>query len=198
MSSLGTFDKSFGRELIGVDEAGRGPLAGPVVAAAVLFDEKILDDPIFKDVNDSKKLSPKRRKELYPYIVKNLNYGVGIVYSARIDEINILEATFEAMRLAIDDINFKGELVLVDGNFKIKGINNFEQLPVVKGDSKSFSIAAASIVAKEVRDEIMVKNDHIYPQYNRHLYQKYEMNQEILLVYYLSSKATTFLRVFPT
>ncbi len=161
---LWEFDKSFKKKIIGVDEAGRGPLAGPVVAACVRinrYSEKL------KELNDSKKLTDKKRRELFEYLTtnKNVEIGVGIVDEEVIDEINILNATFLAMNYALNNIS-KGEdeLVLVDGNREIKGYLGNQQT-VVKGDGKSLSIAAASIIAKVTRDDIMKEYDLKYPGY---------------------------------
>ncbi|MBQ3427551.1 MAG: ribonuclease HII [Clostridia bacterium] len=153
-------NKRGGALVAGVDEAGRGPLAGPVFAAAVILS----DDTVIEGINDSKKLSEKKRDELYDVIKeKALAYSVCAVSEARIDEINILQATFQAMRGAIDRLDIKPEYVLIDGN-KSPGL----ALPhetVVKGDSKSMSIAAASILAKVSRDRYMLKMAEKYPGY---------------------------------
>lgn len=136
--------------IAGVDEAGRGPLAGPVVAAVVIYDNITFNDEII----DSKKLSEKKRERLFYWIIKNAkDYGIGIVDQKRIDEINILQATFSAMKIALTKLRIKPDLILIDGN------KSFEyDVPIksiVKGDSKSFSIASASIIAKVTRDRIM-------------------------------------------
>ncbi len=148
----------------GIDEAGRGPLAGPVVAACCVLprDVEILY------LNDSKKLSEKRREALLPEIEeKALAFGYGIVSEQRIDEINILNATYEAMRIAIAQVEEKlgraPELLLNDA-VTIPGIT-IPQLPIIKGDAKSVSIAAASIIAKVTRDHLMLDYDEKYPAY---------------------------------
>lgn len=146
--------------IAGMDEAGRGPLAGPVVAAAVILDpsKEILY------INDSKKLSEKKREELCPEILeKALAVGVGIVSPERIDEINILQATYEAMRQAAAGLSLAPGLMLVDA-VKVPGLE-IPQLPIIKGDAKSLSIAAASIVAKVTRDRLMQEYDAVYPEY---------------------------------
>ena len=146
--------------IAGVDEAGRGPLAGPVVAAAVILHPgaEILG------INDSKKLSEKKRETLYPEILdKAMAVGIGIVSAARIDEINILQATYEAMRKAVEGLCFSPDLLLVDA-VTIPGLA-VKQVPIIKGDAKSLSIGAASIVAKVTRDRLMRELDAIYPQY---------------------------------
>lgn len=159
------FDLSFKQEIIGVDEAGRGPLAGPVVAAAVYI--KKYDNSLL-GINDSKKLSEKKRKELYEKITNNENiiYSVAVIDEKIIDEINILNATLKAMKDAIFNLNLELEnyLFLIDGNKKIKDFI-FNQETIVKGDAKSLSIAAASIIAKVFRDEIMKDYSLIYPEY---------------------------------
>jgi len=146
--------------LCGIDEVGRGPLAGPVVAGAVILPRgcRILY------INDSKKLSEKKRKMLYTEIMeKALATGIGVVSPARIDEINILQATYEAMRLAIEHLKIKPDLLLNDA-VTIPGVM-IKQVPIIKGDAKSISIAAASIIAKVTRDHLMEEYDEILPGY---------------------------------
>ena len=144
----------------GIDEAGRGPLAGPVVAGAVILpkDEKILY------VNDSKKLSEKKREMLYDEIMSRaLAVGVGVVGPERIDEINILQATYEAMRMAVAQLKVQPDILLNDAvtipDLKVR------QVPIVKGDAKSVSIAAASIIAKVTRDRLMREYGQVFPEY---------------------------------
>jgi len=146
--------------IAGVDEAGRGPLAGAVYAAAVIFDEGVY----IEGVNDSKKLTPAKRDALYDEIIaKAKSYCIFSVDEKTIDEINILEATYKAFQGAIAGLNPSADFVLIDGN-RAKGIDiPFET--VVKGDSKSFSIAAASILAKVARDRYIEEADKLYPQY---------------------------------
>lgn len=146
--------------ICGIDEAGRGPLAGPVVAGAVILpkNSRILY------LNDSKKLSEKRREELFVRIQKEaLAWSVGIAEPERIDEINILQATYEAMRKAIQGLPQKPDLLLNDA-VTIPDVE-IVQIPIVKGDAKSLSIAAASILAKVTRDHMMMEYDKIYPEY---------------------------------
>ena len=153
------------RNISGVDEAGRGPLAGPVVAAAVIFSPNI--DIV--DLDDSKKLSPKKREELFPEIQERATaYGVAVIGHKIIDEINILQAARLAMKQAVDQLNPIPDLLLIDGNQKIE--SSIDQWAIVKGDSKSLSIAAASVLAKVTRDRIMEDYHKLYPQYafNRH------------------------------
>ena len=146
--------------ICGIDEAGRGPLAGPVVAAAVILP---LDAEILF-LNDSKKLSEARREALYDEIcAKAVSYGIGTVSPARIDEINILQATYEAMREAIAKLTPAPDLCLNDA-VKIPGVT-LPQVPIVKGDAKSLSIAAASVLAKVTRDRFITSCDALYPEY---------------------------------
>ncbi|MDL2289159.1 ribonuclease HII [Clostridia bacterium OttesenSCG-928-F22] len=148
-----------GIQMAGIDEVGRGPLAGPVVAACVVMPEQ----PLVLGVDDSKKLSAKRREELYQQILDTALYiGIGVVDHHEIDDINILNATKKAMCIAYDSIEHTPDIVLVDA----------VTLPlpcpveaIIKGDSKSYSIAAASIVAKVTRDNIMMEADTLYPNY---------------------------------
>jgi ribonuclease HII len=153
------------RNISGVDEAGRGPLAGPVVAAAVIFSPNIN----IVDLDDSKKLSPKKREELFLEIKERATtYGVAVIGHRIIDEINILQAARLAMKQAVDQLNPIPDLLLIDGNQKIE--STLDQWAIVKGDSKSLSIAAASVLAKVTRDRIMDDYHKLYPQYefNRH------------------------------
>ncbi len=146
--------------ICGIDEAGRGPLSGPVVAGAVILPK----DCEILFLNDSKKLSEKKRELLFTEIQeKAVAYGVGIVSPARIDEINILQATYEAMRIAVSKLKVTPDILLNDA-VTIPGID-IMQIPIVKGDAKSISIAAASILAKVTRDHMMVEYDALYPEY---------------------------------
>lgn len=144
----------------GIDEAGRGPLAGPVVAAAVILPKYIF----LPFLNDSKKVTEKRRDVLFDQIKQEaIAYGIGIASNALIDEINILQATYEAMREAISKLNKTPDILLVDA-VHIPDIN-IKQVGIVKGDAKSVNIAAASILAKVTRDRLMLEYDKIYPEY---------------------------------
>ena len=146
---------------VGCDEAGRGCLAGPVVAAAVILPKDFKN----KLLNDSKKLTELQRNKLRPIIESEaLNWAVGIVSPKEIDEINILNASFKAMHLAIDQLKNKPELILVDGN-RFNNYKDIDHKCIVKGDSKYMSIAAASILAKTYRDEIMMKLHAKHPNY---------------------------------
>ena len=151
----------------GVDEAGRGPLAGPVCAAAVILPAGLVIDGL----NDSKKLTDKKRRELYDVITQNaVSYGIAMASEREIDEINILQATFLAMQRALDKLSIKADLALIDGN-RAKDFG----LPVrtiVKGDSLSASIAAA-ILAKVTRDRLMEELDEAYPQYGFAVHKGY-------------------------
>lgn len=164
MNNLKKFDRSFYNNRIkliaGVDEAGRGPIAGPVVAAAVIFDKKAFNDKI----NDSKKLTEKIREELYVWIIDNcISYGIGIVDHEEIDRINILQASLKAMKIAVSGLEPEPHLCLIDGNKSF--ISEIPTRTIVKGDSKSISIAAASIIAKVTRDRIMNTYAEKYPEY---------------------------------
>ena len=144
----------------GIDEAGRGPLAGPVVAAAVILPKDIF----LPFLNDSKKVTEKRRDVLFDQIKQEaLAYGIGIASNALIDEINILQATYEAMREAISKLSKTPDILLVDA-VHIPDIN-IKQVGIVKGDAKSVNLAAASLLAKVTRDRLMLEYDKIYPEY---------------------------------
>lgn len=147
--------------ICGIDEAGRGPLAGPVVAAAAILPK----DCTILRLNDSKKVSEKVREELFLEIKeKAVSYGVGIVSPAVIDEINILQATYQAMRQAVSALSAEPEIFLNDAVI-IPGIDEAKQVSIIKGDAKSVSIAAASILAKVTRDHMMEEYDKLYPEY---------------------------------
>lgn len=146
--------------ICGVDEAGRGPLAGPVYAAAVILPS----DCVIEGLNDSKKLTKKKREALFDEIKeKALAYGIASADEKEIDEINILNATFLAMKRAIDSLSVKPDLALIDGNQKPH--TDIEEVTVIKGDAKSMSIAAASVLAKVSRDRFMFEMAEKYPQY---------------------------------
>lgn len=148
------------KTVCGIDEAGRGPLAGPVCAAAVILPLGLE----IEGLNDSKKLSEKKREALYDIITeKAVAYNIALVDEKTIDEINILQATFKAMRNAVESLSVKPDIALIDGNQK-PGLS-IEQRTIVKGDAKSMSVAAASILAKVTRDRLMIKLDEEYPEY---------------------------------
>ena len=154
--------------ICGVDEAGRGPLAGPVCAAAVILPDH-LELP---GLNDSKKLTDKKRRELFPIIKEQaIAYGIAFASEAEIDELNILQATYLAMQRAIDQLGGKAELALIDGN-RAKDFGLPVQT-VVKGDSRSANIAAASVLAKVTRDDFMLEMAEKYPQYGFEIHKGY-------------------------
>ena len=162
------------RFICGIDEAGRGPLAGPVVAGAVILptDCEILY------LNDSKKLSAARREQLYDEIMeKAVAVGVGMASPARIDEINILQATYEAMRAAVSELSVRPDVLLNDA-VTIPEIS-IRQVPIIKGDAKSVSIAAASIIAKVTRDRLMVQYDEVLPGYGFAKHKGYGSKEHI-------------------
>lgn len=180
--TLHEFDLSKGEIVIGVDEAGRGPLAGNVVAAAAILKKYSSD---LDDINDSKKLTEKKREKLFDVIMENFYIGVGEATPEEIDEINILNATFLAMRRALENLKKQCStdyLVLVDGNFKIREYEG-EQEFVIKGDAKSLSIAAASIIAKVTRDREMIEEGKKYPEYKFEKHKGYgtKLHKEKLL-----------------
>lgn len=160
--SIKKYEKQYDNYLYicGIDEVGRGPLAGPVVAGAVILPKDC--DILY--INDSKKLSAAKREELYDEIMeKAVATGLGFIGPERIDEINILQATYEAMRQAISKLAPQPDLLLNDA-VTIPGLT-MEQVPIIKGDAKSISIGAASIIAKVTRDRLMEEYDRLYPQY---------------------------------
>ncbi len=149
------------RYICGVDEAGRGPLAGPVCAAAVILPENC----VIEGLNDSKKLTEKKREALYDVIIeKALAYGIAFGTVGEIEEFNILNATFLAMNRSIKQLNIKSDYALIDGNLLPTDIGVTAET-VVKGDSKSMSIAAASVLAKVTRDRLLLEYDKQYPEY---------------------------------
>ena len=178
----------------GVDEAGRGPLAGPVCAAAVILPPH-LELP---GLNDSKKLTDKKRRELFPMIKEQaIAYGIGFASEAEIDELNILQATYLAMQRAIDALEGKAEYALIDGN-RAKDFGLPLQT-VVKGDSLSASIAAASVLAKVSRDDVMLEMAEKYPQYGFEIHKGYgtKAHYEALRSYGASPiHRATFLKKF--
>lgn len=201
-NELRDFDLSYEKIILGVDEAGRGPLAGPVVASAVIIPKYFQE---LDEINDSKKLTEKKREKLFNPIMENCIVGVGIADEKEIDEINILNATFLAMRRAITEIDKKLEknkkiideysesenknkliknydITLVDGNYKIREYNKAQE-PVIKGDGMSLSIAAASIVAKVARDRILLEIAKEFPDYKFEKHKGYgtKLHREILL-----------------
>lgn len=168
-NTMWEIEDSLGLQVIcGVDEAGRGPLAGPVCAAAVIL-PKHLQIP---GLTDSKKLTDKKRRELFPIIQEQaIAYGIGLASEQEIDEINILQATFLAMRRALDQLSVRPEIALIDGNRETDF--GLPVKTVVKGDSLSANIAAASILAKVTRDNLMVELAEKYPEYGFEIHKGY-------------------------
>ncbi len=163
--NLKLIDKEFfdmGMEYVcGIDEAGRGPLAGPVVVASVILPE----NSMIEGVNDSKKISENKREKLYDIILNEaISYGIGIIYQDEIDEINILQATKKGLHDAVSSMQIKPNVILVDA---LTGIDTLgiPYKSIIKGDAKSYSIGAASIIAKVTRDRIMMEWDKVYPEY---------------------------------
>lgn len=162
---LQEFERQYGEYefICGIDEVGRGPLAGPVVAGAVILPKDC--DILY--INDSKKLTEKKREELYDIIMeKAVATGIGYASPERIDEINILQATYEAMRLAIADLGVVPQVLLNDAVTIPEVDKGILQVPIIKGDAKSISIGAASIIAKVTRDRLMVEYDKVFPGYD--------------------------------
>ena len=168
------YSKGF-KNICGIDEAGRGPLAGPVVIAGVIMPQ----DSMIEGVNDSKKVSEKKREKLYEEITEEaLAWGVGIIDPQEIDDINILNATKKGLTLALKELTEKPDLILVDA---LTGIDTLgvPYQSIIKGDAKSYSIAAASIIAKVTRDRIIREWDKIYPQYGFEKHKGYGTKMHI-------------------
>lgn len=160
--------------VVGLDEAGRGPLAGPVTAAAVCV--RTIDSGVFKEVKDSKKLSQKKREKLFNLLTgsKNIKWGIGRVSEKAIDRINIKNAAELAMEKSLKSLKLKPDFLIVDGNhLNSDKLKSFNHKLIVKADEKVFSCAAASIIAKVVRDRIMARYDKKYPQYGFKLHKGY-------------------------
>ena len=154
------YEKGF-LKIAGIDEAGRGPLAGPVISAAVILPKNFKNN----DITDSKKLTHRKREALYSLIYQNaVSIGIGIVDNILIDNINILQASLLSMLIAVNNLSIKPDFLLIDGTHKIN--TDICQSPIIKGDSLSISIASASIIAKVTRDKIMGKYHDKYPLYN--------------------------------
>lgn len=181
VNNMKNFDNSFLSDSVnliaGIDEAGRGPLAGPVVAAAAVFSPDIY----IEKVDDSKKLSAGLREELYDIIIKKaVCWQVAVIGHEEIDRINILQATLKGMKNALENLSVKPDLALIDGNQKF-----FTDIPaqtIVKGDSRSFAIAAASILAKVTRDRLMLKLAGEYPAYSWHKNKGYGTKEHIAAI----------------
>ena len=159
--------------IAGIDEVGRGPIAGPVVAAAVILKK----DFFLIDIDDSKKISPLKRERLYHQILKKSYVGIGIGDVECIDTINILNATKYAMNIAYKKLAKKPDILLIDGNFEIN--SEIINVPVIKGDQKSISIAAASIIAKVIRDRIMNQFSYIFNKYTFNQHKGYPTKNHI-------------------
>lgn len=175
-----TYEKSYIEKgysfIAGMDEAGRGPLAGPVVCASVIM--PLDKDKIIEGVNDSKKLSAKKREVLFDKIIKTaLDYKITVIDHKTIDEINILNGTKLGMKKCIDELIIKPDIVLVDAVNKLD--ISCEYLPIIKGDAKSYSIASASILAKVYRDRLMLELDKKYPNYNFKKHKGYGTKEHI-------------------
>ena len=167
------------KNVIGLDEAGRGPLAGPVIAAAVMIkcNTKIKNLKHFKEIKDSKKLSAKKRKEIYQTLLKSdcINWAIGQVSEKKIDQINILQASKLAMTKAIKKLKVKPNFLIIDGNFKLS--LNVPQESIVKADEKIFSCMLAGIISKVSRDKIMEKYAKKFPQYGFDKHKGYPVKQ---------------------
>ncbi len=169
--------KKFGL-VAGIDEAGRGPLAGPVVCACVIM--PLEEDKIIEGINDSKKLSAKKREFLYEKIKENaISYSIYVIDEKKIDEINILQATKLGMKKALESLNIVPNTVLIDA---VKIDTDINQVPIIKGDSLSYNIAAASILAKVYRDKLMEEYAREYPLYNFEKHKGYGTKEHILLL----------------
>lgn len=171
------YQKGF-RAIAGIDEAGRGPLAGPVVVAGVIMPK----DSMIEGVNDSKKVSEKKREKLYDQIIEEaISYSVAIIGQDCIDDINILNATKQGVTTVVEELDVKPDLILVDAltHINTKGIPYDS---IIKGDAKCYSIAAASILAKVTRDRIMRQWDEIYPQYGFAKHKGYGTSAHILAI----------------
>lgn len=164
--------------VVGCDEAGRGPLFGPVVAAAVILPH----DFVLEGLNDSKKLSEKKREEYYPIIMENaIAVGISIVSAKEIDEINIYESSRQGMLRAIDSMNIKPDYIITDA-MPLDGFTDIPFESIIKGDAKSISIAAASVIAKVTRDRIMYEEDKKYPEYEFGKHKGYPTKKHIELL----------------
>ena len=168
------FDQAYETPIIGVDEVGRGPLAGPVISAAIILNK----EKIPEGINDSKKLSKKKREVINEELISQHSFAIGIASVEEIDKINILQASLLAMKRAVLNLNIKPQTILVDGN-KLPDLE-FNMYPIIKGDSKSISIAAASIIAKVYRDKLMQDLSLQYPGYYWEKNSGYGTKQHLL------------------
>ena len=168
------FDQDYETPIIGVDEVGRGPLAGPVISAAIILNK----EKIPEGINDSKKLSKKKREVINEELISQHKFAIGIASVEEIDKINILQASLLAMKRAVLNLNIKPQTILVDGN-KLPDLE-YNMYPIIKGDSKSISIAAASIIAKVYRDKLMQDLSLQYPGYYWEKNSGYGTKQHLL------------------
>ena len=168
------FDQVYETPIIGVDEVGRGPLAGPVISAAVVLNK----EKIPEGINDSKKLSKKKREVINEELISQHSFAIGIASVEEIDKINVLQASLLAMKRAVLNLNIKPQTILVDGN-KLPDLE-YNMYPIIKGDSKSISIAAASIIAKVYRDKLMQDLSLQYPGYYWEKNSGYGTKQHLL------------------
>ena len=168
------FDQDYETPIIGVDEVGRGPLAGPVISAAIILNK----EKIPEGINDSKKLSKKKREVINEELISQHSFAIGIASVEEIDKINILQASLLAMKRAVLNLNIKPQTILVDGN-KLPDLK-YNMYPIIKGDSKSISIAAASIIAKVYRDKLMQDLSLQYPGYYWEKNSGYGTKQHLL------------------
>ena len=168
------FDQDYETPIIGVDEVGRGPLAGPVISAAIILNK----EKIPEGINDSKKLSKKKREVISEELISQHSFAIGIASVEEIDKINILQASLLAMKRAVLNLNIKPQTILVDGN-KLPDLE-YNMYPIIKGDSKSISIAAASIIAKVYRDKLMQDLSLQYPGYYWEKNSGYGTKQHLL------------------
>jgi len=168
------FDQVYETPIIGVDEVGRGPLAGPVISAAIVLNK----EKIPEGINDSKKLSKKKREVINEELISQHKFAIGIASVEEIDKINILQASLLAMKRAVLNLNIKPQSILVDGN-KLPDLE-YNMYPIIKGDSKSISIAAASIIAKVYRDKLMQDLSLQYPGYYWEKNSGYGTKQHLL------------------
>lgn len=168
------FDQDYETPIIGVDEVGRGPLAGPVISAAIILNK----EKIPEGINDSKKLSKKKREVINEELISQHSFAIGIASVEEIDKINILQASLLAMKRAVLNLNIKPQTILVDGN-KLPDLE-YNMYPIIKGDNKSISIAAASIIAKVYRDKLMQDLSLQYPGYYWEKNSGYGTKQHLL------------------
>ncbi len=165
------------QRIAGIDEAGRGPLAGPVVAAACILPS----DELFPNIDDSKKLTPQKREDLFKFLTQHpkVHFGVGVVEVSEIDTLNILQASFLAMRRALLKLNLIPDYLIIDGPYKLKQCD-IPQEGIVDGDALSVSIAAASIIAKVARDRIMEELDAKWPEYGFRRHKGYGTQEHLI------------------